>query len=66
MGAMKDYVLGIAELVHVGNVAGIERALQVLPEDQKLDALMHAIEANFVGLSLCDCAWCEKVRHESE
>jgi hypothetical protein len=64
MGAMKNLVIEVAQLVHVGNLAGIEQALEVLPQDQKYDALMHAIEANFTALSLCDCAWCESARHE--
>jgi hypothetical protein len=62
---MNDFILEIAELVHVGNVQEIERKLQAVKEDQKFDVLMHAIEANFSALSLCDCAWCEGVRNES-
>jgi hypothetical protein len=65
MSKLKDFVLEVAELVHVGNVQEIERKLQPIKEDQKFDVLMHAIEANFTALSLCDCAWCEGVRDES-
>ena len=65
MSAMGNFVIEVAELVHVGNVQEIEKKLEPLPEDQKFDVLMHAIEANFNALSLCDCAWCERVRDES-
>ena len=65
MSAMGNFVIEVAELVHVGNVQEIERKLQPLEENQKFDVLMHAIEANFNALSLCDCAWCDRVRDES-
>ena len=66
MSAMGNFVIEVAELVHVGNVQEIERKLQPLEENQKFDVLMHAIEANFNALSLCDCSWCEKVRDGHE
>lgn len=65
MSKTKDFILEVAELVHIGNVQEIERKLQPIRENLKFDVLMHAIEANFNALSLCDCAWCEGVRNES-
>ena len=66
MSGMGDFVIEVAELVHVGNVQEIEKKLEPLDKDQKIAVLLYAIEGNFNALSLCDCAWCERVRDASQ
>jgi hypothetical protein len=65
MSAMGNFIIEVAELVHVGNTEAIEKKLEPLDKDQKIAVLLYAIEGNFNALSLCDCAWCEGVRDES-
>jgi hypothetical protein len=66
MSAMGNFIIEVAELVHVGNTEAIEKKLEPLDKDQKIAVLLHAIEGNFEALSLCACNWCETARNKPQ
>lgn len=65
MSGMSDLIIEVAELVHVGNIEKIKNKIQGWDKDSQIALLLDAIEGNFQSLSLCDCAWCKRVRDES-